>query len=454
MVVEYATTESFRDARRVAGPAALEDSGYTVRIELTDVPPGQKISYRVLFQDLTELRTWSEPLAGSFRSAPDGKRDVVFGWGADTVGQGYGINPEWGGLRIYETLRRAGLDFFIHCGDTIYADQPLLPEVRLDDGTIWRNVLTPAKAKVAETLDEFRGNYLYNLMDENLRAFNAEVPQILLWDDHEVRNNWYSEQRLDDDPRYRVKSVALLAARGKKAFLEHNPIRIDGEDPERIDRSIAYGPSLEVFVLDMRSERAANSANRQPAMGPETALLGPRQLERLKRRLGASRATWKVIASDMPIGLVVPDGEERFEAVANGNGPPLGRELEVADLLRFLRGHRIRNVVWLTGDVHYAAAHHYAPERARWRGFDPFWEFVAGPLHAGTFGPNPLDDTFGPEVRFLAIPAGMKPNRPPSAGLQFFGTARVDGKSEVMTVRLHDLEGRVLYGVDLPPDRG
>ena len=86
----------------------------------------------------------------------------------------------------------------------------------------------------------------------------------------------------------------------------------------------------------------------------------------------------------------------------------------------------IRNVVWITGDVHYCAAHHYDPARARFTDFDPFWEFVAGPLHAGTFGPNALDATFGPEVRFIGIPPGMKPNRPPCDGLQFFGTLRVD----------------------------
>ena len=117
----------------------------------------------------------------------------------------------------------------------------------------------------------------------------------------------------------------------------------------------------------------------------------------------------------MPIGVVVRDAPSNFEAVANGdNGAPLGRELEIADLLRFIKQRRVRNVVWITGDVHYCAAHHYDPARARFTEFDPFWEFVAGPLHAGTFGPNELDATFGPEVRFVGIPPGMKPNRPPS----------------------------------------
>lgn len=31
---------------------------------------------------------------------------------------------------------------------------------------------------MAETLAEFRGQYAYNLLDEHLRAFVAEVPQV------------------------------------------------------------------------------------------------------------------------------------------------------------------------------------------------------------------------------------------------------------------------------------
>jgi alkaline phosphatase D len=178
--------------------------------------------------------------------------------------------------------------------------------------------------------------------------------------------------------------------------------------------------------------------------------MGAAQVEWLKTSLDASRATWKVIANDMPIGLVVRDGTTHYEAIANGDaGAPLGRELEIADILRFVRDQRIQNVVWITGDVHYCAAHHYDPGRARFTDFAPFWEFVAGPLHAGTFGPNELDATFGPEVRFTGIPAGMKPNRPPSSGLQFFGTLRVDARTRALDVKLHDLGGRVIYQVEL-----
>jgi alkaline phosphatase D len=454
MFVENATTERFAAVRRVPGPAALDGSDYTARVVLAGLPDGQRIFYRVLFQDLADLRVWSRPEHGSFATppGPGTARDVTLAWSADTVGQGWGINPDWGGLRLYETMLKAHPDVFVHCGDTIYADGPLRPEVTLDDGGVWRNVVTPAKATVAETLDDFRGNYQYNLLDEHMRRFNAAVAQVVIWDDHEVRDNWDPARRFDGDERYRVGSAALLAARGRQAFFEYNPLPLLGDDPERIHRAVRYGEALEVFALDLRSHRGPATRNRQATPGDATRLLGAGQLAWLEARLAASRATWKVVACDQPIGLVVRDGPLHHEAVANGDdGPPLGRELEIAGLLRFIRDRGIRNVVWITGDVHYCAAHHYDPSRARFTEFDPFWEFVAGPLNAGTLGPNELDGTFGPEVRFTGIPPGMKPNRPPSEGLQFFGTLTIDGRRHALTARLHDLSGRILFGVELAP---
>lgn len=174
----------------------------------------------------------------------------------------------------------------------------------------------------------------------------------------------------------------------------------------------------------------------------------------LKRSLRRSAATWKAIASDMPIGPIVPDGPNFSEAVANGDpGAALWRELEIADLLAFIKREKIRNVCFVTGDVHYCAAYHYDPARAAFRDFDPFWQFVAGPIHAGTSGPSVVDWTFCPEARFVGIPAGMTPNRPPSDGLQFYGLVTVDARREVARVSLHDLSGKALDTLELEPQR-
>ena len=192
-----------------------------------------------------------------------------------------------------------------------------------------------------------------------------------------------------------------------------------------------------------------NSANDQTERGEQTAILGRTQLDWLKRRLEHSDATWKVIASDMPIGLVVRDGPAAFEAVAQGSARALGRELEIAELLSHIKHESIRNTVWLTADVHFCAAHLYDPGSAQYQDFDPFWEFVTGPLHAGSFPPGTLDDTFGPQVRFVKGPSA--PNQPPSAGLQFAGEVQIDGATEQMTVRIFDLAGEVLFEVTLQP---
>jgi alkaline phosphatase D len=150
----------------------------------------------------------------------------------------------------------------------------------------------------------------------------------------------------------------------------------------------------------------------------------------------------------MPLGLVVPDGTN-IEAVASGDPRLLGREFEFARLLSSIKRRRIRNVVFVTADVHYAAAHFYDPDKAVFQDFDPFWEFVSGPLNAGTFGPNAVDPTFGPQLRFQKVPS--TPNQPPSAGLQFFGHVTIDAASEQMTVRLKDLGGATLFEVTLDP---
>lgn len=461
LVVEYATSDSFRDSRRVVGPHALEAADFTARAVLTDLPPGQRIFYRVTFQSLTDLRAVSAPATASFTTpaatrlgSRGAERDVTIAFSADTVGQGWGINPEWGGLRLYETMRQAQPDVFVNLGDTIYADGPLRPDVTLDDGTVWKNVVTEAKSTFAQTLDQYRGAYQYNLLDEHMRRFNAEVSQVVLWDDHEVLNNWYHTRDMRDDPNYIEKSVALLAARAQQAFREYNPLPLNGDDPERIYRTVSLGPLVDVFALDLRSYRGPNSPNRQAVLDETSTIMGRHQLQWLKSQLAASRATWKVIASDLPIGIVVPDGQTDFEAIANADASsPLGRELEIADLLRFIKSQRIRNTVWMTADVHYCAAHYYDPARARFTDFDPFWEFVAGPLNAGTFGPNPLDATFGPQQRFLGVPPGMKPNRPPSDGLQFYGLFTIKARTRVLTASLHDLSGRAIFQVELPPAR-
>src|SRR5207253_7279984 len=163
-------------------------------------------------------------------------------------------------------------------------------------------------------------------------------------------------------------------------------------------------------------------------------------------QLMTSPATWKVIAAPLPIGLIPPDG------LALGNGAPRNRELEVAALLAFIKHAGVRNTVWLTADMHYTAAHYYDPNAAVFQDFDPFWEFISGPIHAGTWHPQQLDNTFGPRAVFQKGCSGEQADDlAPCFGLQFFGQVAIDGASEVMTVTLKDVEDRALWSTRIEP---
>src|SRR5882762_5225618 len=426
MRLEIATTDSFKEIRHGAFVDALPEADFTAKTLIEGLPAGQDIFYRIRFEDLAAPTIVGEPVVGRFHSAPANRRSISFIWSGDTAGQGWGIDEARGGMRTYAAMLRNRPDFFIHSGDNIYADGPIPSEQKLPNGQIWKNVVTEEKYKPAETLAEFRGNYKYNLLDRNVLAFNAEVPIISQWDDHEVTNNWWPGEPLTRAAHARAKYVEknalLLAARASRAFHEYMPMRGTQAEAGRVYRKISYGPLLDVFMLDMRSYRGPNGEGMEEKYGPAAYFLGPTQVAWLKRELMNSQATWKVIAADMPIGLIVVYDTDRkwgVEAIAQGDGPARGRELEVADILSFIKRAGVRNTLWLTADVHYTAAHYYDPNKAVFQDFEPLWEFVSGPLHAGTFPQNALDNTFGPHRVYVNAPS--TPNRPPSEGLQFFG---------------------------------
>ena len=448
MVVQYGRRPNPLTMHTILGPVVGPETDFTAKLVLEGLPPGSDIFYRVRFQD-PESGIPSLPEDGQFRAAGGRQRNIRFQWSGDICGQGYGINPDLGGMTIFRTMELRDPDFFICCGGHIYADGLMEAEQLLPDGTLWRNVLIPEKTRVAETLDDFRGNYRYNLLDGSLRSFNARVAQINQWDDHEVHNNWYPGEILTD-PRYGENQVDVLARNARQAFFDYLPINSSPHTPQRIYRRLRQGPLLDIFVLDMRSYRGPNGTNDQALAGKDTALLGETQLKWLMAELSASKALWKVVTSDMPLGLVVGK-VGAYEAVANGNGPVQGREHEIARLLKFIKDQSINNLVFLTADVHYTAAHHYHPDRAQFQDFNPFWEFVSGPLNAGTFGPSLLDDTFGPEVVYQRHPPDGLSNLPPSAGFQFFGEAAIDAIDGFMTVTLLDMWGTSLFEQRIEP---
>ena len=454
--LEARISSNGRVLRELEGAWTDERTDRTARIVLDGLAPGRRYDADLWFTDGDGAPGPVERI--SFTTAPIHAAAQSFVWSGDTCGQGWGINPDLGGLTAYRAMLDTRPDFFIHCGDTIYADIEI-PETMLEPtGAIWRNVVAEGVHKVAETLDEFRGRHRYPLLDDHVRAFHAEVPTIAQWDDHETTNNWYPGEIIDDD-RYTERSCDVLSSRGRRAWQEHQPVPVrrlvdrdgDGFAPRRIYRRIPRGSHLDVFCLDMRSHRGSNALS---ATEGAPGILGTEQERWLIDEVSRSTATWKVISADLPLSIPSAYSDD-LDGPSNGDdGPPLGREWELARVLAAFQRNGVRNVVWITADVHYTAAHHYSPERAAFVGFDPFWEFVSGPIAAGTFGTkdDDLDRTFGPEVVYSKGNDTSAWNQSPRAGNQFFGHIAIDADG-LLTVTLYDASGTALWSQDLEPTR-
>jgi alkaline phosphatase D len=230
---------------------------------------------------------------------------------------------------------------------------------------------------------------------------------------------------------------------GRQAFLDYTPV---ASGPDRLYRSLRWGRHLELFVLDTRSYRDANRAADDAAQ-PKT-MLGDEQLAWLKQGLLASRATWKVIVSSVPMSI--PTG---FPATNGRDGwanfdQDTGFERELVEILRFMDDNGIDRPVWITTDVHFAEAFRYMPfpEHPEF----VVHEFATGPLNAGIFPNRTFDPTLNPEVLFFHGPAT------PAAVTSWdeakhwfnFGTLEVGGGGD-LTARIVNTSGEPQYSVTL-----
>ena len=194
MMFEISTTEDFSSATKLPPLFAHPSNDFAVKRMVDGLASDQDIFFRLQLADLQDSNVMSEPIIGRFKTAPAQNRNIRFAWSGDTAGQGWGIDDE--GMKTYKTMASHAPDFFIHSGDTVYADGPMKDEVELKDGSTWKNsTLIDEKRKVAETLNEFRGQWKYNLMDRHVQAMNAICPTFMQWDDHEVVNNWSDSKR-------------------------------------------------------------------------------------------------------------------------------------------------------------------------------------------------------------------------------------------------------------------
>ncbi|MGH7389658.1 MAG: alkaline phosphatase D family protein [Candidatus Rokuibacteriota bacterium] len=309
--VEYSTRSDFSGASLTASVTATPDTDYAVATELTGLAPDTEYFYRGVLSD------GGDPVRGApgrFRTAPETAKEFRFAWSGDMEA---GHQP----FRLLESVARQQPAFFLHLGDTIYADHP--------------------KDRFVATLSAYRSKHRENRDDRFLQRMLAAMPVAAIWDDHEVQNDFN-----------RTHPALPL---GRQAFLEYWPMRT--ADPTVLYRRFAWTPAAEFFVLDCRSHRSPQS----DSDGPAKTMLGKEQKAWLKERLAASKATFKFLVSSVP--FLVPAGGDVWHTY-----PTERRELRA-----FFEAESIRNVIILSADWHMALDIEQA---------DGLNEFLAGPIAA------------------------------------------------------------------------
>ena len=147
---------------------------------------------------------------------------------------------------------RDDLDFMLWLGDYIYE----FPNDRLVNGTSIDRV--PFPNNFLYELDHYRGRYLSHHLDENVKRAHQQLPWIMVWDDHEVVNDYWK-----DDAPSRWQNADLYGVdfetrkyNGYQAYFEWTPVRnSDYHENDGLYKSFKIGKLLDLIVVDARSQR-------------------------------------------------------------------------------------------------------------------------------------------------------------------------------------------------------
>lgn len=273
--------------------------GY-VLADLLGLEAGARYRY-AFFEIEGETRKARSPI-GAFRAAiaPGAKEPLTFG-ATSCIHQGRMLNA------LGQAAKKE-FDAFFLLGDSTY-----------NDGSV--------------SVPEFRKKWADNLGMPNYRALRGSTSIIATWDDHEVDNDWSG----DDQPLEKRTN-------GIKVFYENTPVLRNTTDPNRLWRTLKWGDTAEIFVLDSRSERKKSTRTTADA-----EYISKAQQAWLEDSLKKSTATFKLILNSVPITNF--PGAFDFAAADRWEGYAAQRTA----VLRYIDDNKIAGVFWLSGDFHLAA---------------------------------------------------------------------------------------------------
>ena len=336
--------EVFADAalkRRVQKAEVVTNGarGHSVHVHLQQLQPSTDYWYRFIQGDASST-------VGHTRTAPAPHADVRQLRIALSSCQHY----EHGQFIAHREIAQQKLDFVLFMGDYIYESSNPKYAIRKHSN------------EEPKTLQGYRDRYEQYKRDPHLQAAHAAHPWVLMWDDHEVVNDYANDQdRHYTDP----KELLLRRAAAYQAYFEHQPLLLgpDANSPAdmRLYDQLTWGKLADVWTLDCRQYRSAQAC-RDPVRGggrmvvqcdelsdPARSMLGAAQERWFTEGLSQSKRQWKLVAQATQISstsIPAPVGRSYWNDAWDGY--PEARKR----LLQTVVDAKLNNVVTLGGDVH------------------------------------------------------------------------------------------------------
>ncbi len=379
--LEVATDKAFKKVVSRAKVLTGPQINGAIKAQVSKLKPYEEYFYRF-------STSKKDSPVGRFRTAlPAGsKQPVSFAfWSCQDYTHGW--------YNALAHLNDQDLDFVVCLGDYIYAED----YHTVKDGTAVRDdkigSVLPGYNEgrpVALTLDDYRRKYSLYRKDENLRRMHQQFAFVSLWDDHEVQDNYAGVPADGGLPAVQKYSRARRNA-GYKAWAESMPTFGAGKGKgTKIYRRLQFGATVDLIIMDQRQYR-----DNQPCddkIAPACAdwdqprnFLGATQMKWVKDELSKSKAAWKVMANELTVMPTKVLGDA-FYTFDGWQGYPRERE----DLLNHIDTKGIKDVVFVTGDIHTFIAGDVE------RGFDGkgkvvATEFVGGSTTSQGLGETDLD---------------------------------------------------------------
>ncbi len=339
---QLAADETFAEIVAEGSERATAEFGYCVHAIATPPPTPNLDSSWMFYRFIVD--GWTSPV-GRTRLAPSGATESV------TFATASCQNYEHGWYAAHGDIAAQRPDFVVWLGDYIYEGAASMP----GSPGIIRSHEGPEPTDLAS----YRRRYERYKSDINLQAAHQVCPWFVIWDDHEVENNYAALL-----PQVAEEAAAFMARRTSayQAWWEHQPVRIPPPMPDgamTMYRQIRWGDLVAMHLLDgrqYRSDQACGDASLSldppcaAAAEATRTMLGAQQEQWLSAGFATLGTVWNVLAQQVVMAELTIDGAVLSYDQWDGYAPARQR------LLATIAERGIGNVVVLSGDIHMAMA--------------------------------------------------------------------------------------------------